>query len=799
MSNQIRKIALKLHTTDPNDIVKVANILDQLKNYIGELTNGLFFKDRNEFLKQNKTLRLNINQLNRTLKELDQSIEANDLEQYRHNLVVIKDQISVFNNLINNSKEKLKDINDGATDKLSEKLETLSPEQKEELRQNKEEANQRLQTSETQPTQSTQSTQPYRNPQTPAAQPAEESNAGNEFFKPYITDPKKYKKDNNFYNKSFYTKFEKYCTPQTIHVSEKELFSVLKRKLVEAVPDIILKNDEEIIKALKVAIYTGNIKASWGNQFYNFGHGRGPAGPVAIELNLAEISSNKTGKIESDFIVKWNIAKSRFELTLVPSFQTVEVETAPDAPKKIEAPKVETPAATPVAAPVVAPVVAPVRTPAEAPEPEEYDPPDPHGYDRFDADDGGTSRTVTSRSKRISSLLKIAKMGSELSDEFFVKLNQMCGRLGIGPEDILVLMYLETRFNPHAGKSGNAAGLNQIMPQFLKTFKFQGSPDELRALKAEDQLPYIENYFRQVKQMVGRPIRNAGDLYMANLWPAGLNYAGVKKNDRDTVIISKKNGKAYTLNAPQMDFNKDGVITYGDFIDLTEDVKQRSDFKTVYGRFKKAVGDAEHKPNYKDESKKTESPKSSPPKSGKPEPKKHKPSPVASTDLDDEPTAQTSNPVISIVTKNLGIDEPPTGNVIKFIVKKVEEIMSSMADDTRYLIEVVGENKLNNAEFASLIKSALRSDLNIPAQIFSDDRKFELSYLATAEQAENIKSLCVGINRAFSKASGEEPARFAITANKLPSYRTLDLDKSLQYWRMFRINKLAQQTHCSHK
>ena len=94
-----------------------------------------------------------------------------------------------------------------------------------------------------------------------------------------------------------------------------------------------------------------------------------------------------------------------------------------------------------------------------------------------------------------------------------------------------------------------ATGLIQFMPSTAEDL----GTKELASMTAEEQLDYVEEYFKPYK---GR-LNSLEDLYMAILWPKAVG------KPSDYVLFRKddpKHPRIYLQNKG-LDFNKDGVIT----------------------------------------------------------------------------------------------------------------------------------------------------------------------------------------------------------------------------------------------
>lgn len=166
-----------------------------------------------------------------------------------------------------------------------------------------------------------------------------------------------------------------------------------------------------------------------------------------------------------------------------------------------------------------------------------------------------------------------------LGIDFYKKLISVCARVNVKPEDVLLIMTLESGLNPAAvNKDGGAAGLVQFMPFILRdVYKYDPASYDNRKfnqLSGVEQLDTIEKHLKNLSR--GRGFKSAAQLYIGNFFPVALGLAGVQAMNPSTPIVEQdpktqkyKNVKlkteidAYNSNKG-LDSNKDGVITYGD-------------------------------------------------------------------------------------------------------------------------------------------------------------------------------------------------------------------------------------------
>lgn len=151
---------------------------------------------------------------------------------------------------------------------------------------------------------------------------------------------------------------------------------------------------------------------------------------------------------------------------------------------------------------------------------------------------------------------------SDLSDDFFNNLKDICTRLGCQPIDLLSVMMSESGVRATAhNPNGDASGLIQFMPNILVNLGWSNGSAAFRQLSAADQLPYVEKYF---SPYVNKGLTSAARLYQATFLPATLDLG----SDANTVICQQGgiNSFAYLPNKV-FDENNDGMITVGELQD----------------------------------------------------------------------------------------------------------------------------------------------------------------------------------------------------------------------------------------
>lgn len=165
-----------------------------------------------------------------------------------------------------------------------------------------------------------------------------------------------------------------------------------------------------------------------------------------------------------------------------------------------------------------------------------------------------------------------------LGINFFKKLDNICKEANVKPEDVLLIMTLESGLNPSAvNKDGGASGLVQFMPFILKKYKYDASKYDNKSfnqLSGEEQLDTIALHLKNLSR--GKAIKSAAQLYIGNFFPVALYTSGVQSMNPNAPIVEKNptrqkyksvsiefERKAYASNSG-LDYDNDGIITYGD-------------------------------------------------------------------------------------------------------------------------------------------------------------------------------------------------------------------------------------------
>lgn len=147
------------------------------------------------------------------------------------------------------------------------------------------------------------------------------------------------------------------------------------------------------------------------------------------------------------------------------------------------------------------------------------------------------------------------------------------------PEDLLLVLYSESRLNPAAYNPAGAYGLNQLTRAAGFT---QAELSAVLQLTPREQMPYVVRYFKATGRTT--PFEDAGAVYAFNFAPS---VARAKGTGSGVVLYSKASGAAYELNKG-LDFDKNGDISVGDLRRHLSLLASQQSFRDA----KKAMDDA---------------------------------------------------------------------------------------------------------------------------------------------------------------------------------------------------------------
>ncbi len=294
-----------------------------------------------------------------------------------------------------------------------------------------------------------------------------------------------------------------------------------------------------------------------------------------------------------------------------------------------------------------------------------------------------------------------------LPDSFWKKFVNISKNIGARPDDLAAIIYSESAFDPKAtniqGGKIVAKGLNQfIKGTALAVGMNESEWDNYENIPAEQQLNYIEKYFRGVGKQIGVDgWQSSTHLYVANFAPKFT-----KMHDSPEFIIHSEKlpdgriNPAYAKNSG-LDREKKGFITVND---LT---------KFVHGKIPQEI---------KDKIKKVESFENYKPVEIKPE-------------LNKAP--ESTNDVGELLGK-LFSNEGALSSIVK----------QSISEPREYLIKINSDSDFTNKlEYARVTANILRKYAKSEVNIYGNNKKnkVEINCIISGDQElskKTIKNLC---------------------------------------------------------
>lgn len=319
-------------------------------------------------------------------------------------------------------------------------------------------------------------------------------------------------------------------------------------------------------------------------------------------------------------------------------------------------------------------------------------------------------KTTALRLELLQGLLKNAGLDltavQKLSENFWIRFVEMSKRLGARPEDLAKVINSESGFDPRATNVQDgkviAKGLNQLTK---KTAKALGMSEEewksYENVPAEEQLKYVEKFFRSVGNMtgVGNKWESATQLYVANFAPKYVRQA----SNPNTVLYSKQdNSDAYNKNIG-LDRDKKGYITAGD---LARSVSTRPLSTFIVQALEKAkMVDAS----------------------------------LQNVSMKNKPS--NDNNVDGLLTALFALDVGPVEKIVKHALEK----KYLPASNVLVTISSLSSPFDVSMKFARSISLLLKEIIDAEVSIHTDGKKIELQCTASGSQyavASAIKALC---------------------------------------------------------
>jgi len=180
----------------------------------------------------------------------------------------------------------------------------------------------------------------------------------------------------------------------------------------------------------------------------------------------------------------------------------------------------------------------------------------------------------------------------ENDPRFYKRLVEVSQSVGLTPEDILVVMALESGINASI-HNNNYGGLTQMSNKTLKGLGYDGDVSDFSKEPAFKQLDVIEKQIKRLLNIIGGKFDSATQYYIGNLLPVALKLQGVRDMDPKTIIVSENptephlpnvtinKEKIYYLSNKGLDLDGDGSITYKDIDNFLEKKRGESHYENA--------------------------------------------------------------------------------------------------------------------------------------------------------------------------------------------------------------------------
>lgn len=331
-----------------------------------------------------------------------------------------------------------------------------------------------------------------------------------------------------------------------------------------------------------------------------------------------------------------------------------------------------------------------------------------------------------------------------LEQSFYRKLNAISQDLGMNPRDLLLVMFFESGLNPAAkNPHGGATGLIQFMPATLKGMGV--NPKGFGNKSATEQLDYVKQYIKGKQGVMnGQPFTSATQYYHANFFPATLvRWKGSDPfKNRNVPVVSANSSSqqeraAYKENRV-LDYNGDGVISVGDLTNTLMKAEQSPQFKQALSQLNNVAGEGRVS-----------------------EYSRRRPTSLSKSD---------NSSIIPFISK---------------LDKLLDTFMAAASSNTIVSIKSASDFT-SKLEYASILKLALKEELNIDCDIHTDNNNIEI---AVNSNSTAIQSIADGVSEAFAHATktiGSLQISASVSTD-LPHYDILDADIASINYRKFRL------------
>lgn len=327
----------------------------------------------------------------------------------------------------------------------------------------------------------------------------------------------------------------------------------------------------------------------------------------------------------------------------------------------------------------------------------------------------------------------------EQDPRFFNRLIEVSNNVGLNPEDLLVVMALESGINPSV-HNNNYGGLVQMSNDTLNGLGYSGNVKDFSNEPAFKQLDYIEKHILRLANLIGGKFNSATQYYIGNLLPVGLKLKGVKDQDPNTIIVAQNptqphlpnvsiaNEKIYYNSNKGLDLDKDGAITYKDIDNFLNKKRNEIHYKNAISQLPK----------------------------------------------------QKEN--------NTSSD---------YLLNQLDSFLKSVASDNKsinvnnFSILVIGEDLSTSIEFARVLAIGLREELNAKTTTHMQDNKIEVSCTinGSKEMAKKlIQAFTDNLSNCFfdkTKEIGGLKVVAKIVNHKKSNYDFIDYRTASLYYRKF--------------
>jgi len=276
----------------------------------------------------------------------------------------------------------------------------------------------------------------------------------------------------------------------------------------------------------------------------------------------------------------------------------------------------------------------------------------------------------------------------EKDPRFYNRIKNLSESVGISPEDLLVVMTLESGINPTI-HNNNYGGLVQMSNNTLKGLGYSGNVSDFSKEPAYKQLDFVEKQINKLKSWLSGDFETAEQYYLGNLLPVSLKLEGVRNKDVNTIIVSKnpttphlpgvsiEKEKIYYNSNQGLDLDKDGSITYGDIKNFLDKKRNESHYKHAMEQMKSVV-------NY-------------------------------------EPVKNEINEKATKIENT-----PSNSNKIYDMINSLIDKMANLKKKDNITIKISSNNEDISTDFARILSMAIKEDLNIKSLLFKDNTNLEI-------------------------------------------------------------------------